>query len=244
MKLPLLSAVCLALPFAQAATVTNGSFEQNVTEGGSTYQPLYPGFTGLPGWRFSAEPDPVLIGTPDESYAYKTPFGRWQVDLSGSANTTGAWLETDVTGLTPGADYRLEFALGVSTAFLASGPPTLKVLIGGSPTAFTAPPTQIIEWLPRGVDFRATAASVVVRFENTSPTGTGLISVDNVSVRGLSLPPLISLAPQPDGRLLLEFRGALESSDDLRAWTSAPGIATGTLLTPDRAARFYRATGN
>ena len=232
------------LPCARAVTVTNGSFEENVTEGGSTYQPLYPGFTGLPGWRFSAEPDPVLIGTPDDTYAYKTPFGRWQVDLSGSNNTTGGWLETDVTGLTLGADYRLEFAIGVSTAFLASGPPAMKVRIGGTVTAFTAAPSRIIEWQPHGVDFRATAASMVVRFENTSPTGTGLISVDNVTVRDLVLPPQVSLDRRPDGRLRLEFRGALESSPDLRGWTPEPTLSTGTLLLPGQAARFYRAVGN
>lgn len=245
MKPSRLCALSVVLSLARAATVTNGSFEENTTEGGTTYQPLYAGFPGLPGWRFSSGPDPVLIGTPDDSYAYKTPFGRWQVDLSGSDNTTGGWLETDVTGLTPGADYRLDFALGVSTDWLSGGgPPSLKVLLGGSPTAFVAPPTQVIEWLPKTVEFRATAGLMTVRFENTSPLGTGFIAVDSVTVSELSLPPEISLVPQPDGRLRLDFRGTLESSADLSSWTPEPDLTTATLLTPDGAARFYRTKGN
>jgi hypothetical protein len=245
MKPGILSVLWVAASFARAATVTNGSFDVNTTEGGSTYQPLFPGFGGLPGWRFSAGPDPVLIGSPDDTYAYATPFGRWQVDLSGSANTTGGWIETDVTGLTPGNEYRLTFSIGVSRDFLSGdGPPSLRVLIGEAQTTFTVPTIRTVEWLPRTMDFRATAGTATVRFQNTSPTGTGFISVDNVTVTEAAPPPLISVERQPDGRLRLEFRGTLESSGDLGQWTPEPGLSSGILLTPDRGARFYRAVGN
>ncbi len=245
MKLTFLGLLALPLAFAQAANVTNGSFETNTTDGGSTYQPLYQGFAGLPGWRFSASPVPVLIGTPDDSYAYKTPFGRWQLDLSGSDNTTGGWIETEVNGLIPGRDYRLKFAIGVSTAFLSGGgPPQLKVLIGETTASFSAPPTKIIEWFERETAFRAATATVTVRFQNTSPSGTGLISVDNLSIAEVSLPPQVALVAQPDGRLRLEFQGALESSGDLSAWTPEPSLVSGTLLSPAGEARFFRAVGN
>lgn len=106
------AAAVLATENGPGPAVANGSFELNTTDGGSTYQPLYAGFAGLPGWRFSTAPSPVLIGTPDDTYPYATPFGRWQLDLSGSDNTTGGWIETDVTGLVAGRDYRIGFAVG------------------------------------------------------------------------------------------------------------------------------------
>ena len=189
MKSNLLLTLTLLAPVAQAATVPNGSFETNTTDGGTTYQTLYVGYTGLPGWQFSAPEYGVLIGTADEAYPYKTPFGTWQLDLSGSDNLTGAWIQTDVTDLTPGLQYRLEFAIGVSVNWLApSGSPSLKVLAGTTETTFIAAPTGVIDWLNRGVVFEATAPTMTVRFENTSPIGTGLISVDNVSVTAVPEP--------------------------------------------------------
>lgn len=189
MRPNLLLTLALIAPVAQAATVPNGSFESNTTDGGTTYQTLYVGYTGLPGWQFSTTPYTVLIGTADESYAYKTPFGTWQLDLSGSDNLTGGWVQTDVTGLTPGLQYRLDFAIGVSTHWLApSGSPSLKVLAGATETTFTAPPTGVIDWFNRGIVFDATTPTMTVRFENTSPVGTGLISVDNVSITAVPEP--------------------------------------------------------
>jgi hypothetical protein len=189
MKSILLLSLALIAPVAHAATVANGSFESNTTDGGTTYQTLYAGFAGLPGWQFSLDEYGVMIGTADEAYPYKTPFGTWQVDLSGANNLTGAWIQTDVTDLTPGLQYRLDFAIGVSTHWLApSGSPSLKVIAGTTETPFVAAPTGVIDWLNRGVVFEATAPTMTVRFENTSPIGTGLISVDNVSITAVPEP--------------------------------------------------------
>jgi hypothetical protein len=189
MKSILLLSLALIAPVAHAATVANGSIESNPTDGGTTYQTLYAGFAGLPGWQLGPSPYAVLIGTADESYLYKTPFGTWQVDLSGPDNLTGGWIQTDVTDLTPGLQYRLDFAIGVSVNWLApSGSPSLKVIAGTTETPFVAAPTGVIDWLNRGVVFEATAPTMTVRFENTSPVGTGLISVDNVSVTAVPEP--------------------------------------------------------
>lgn len=241
MKPNFLCLCVLVLPWANGATVTNGSFEDNRTDGGSTYQPLYAGFDGLPGWRFSPAPAPVLIGTPDENYAYKTPFGRWQLDLSGSDNTTGGWIETDVTGLAAGSDYRLTFSIGTSTGFLAGGgPPSVTVSVGGTSVSLSAPPTGIIEWLPQSVNFRASADTMSVRFLNTSPAGTGLVSIDAVAVNPIAAPPRVTLTPLPDGQLRLDFEGVLESSADLIGWNPSD-LTSGSLVSPGPGAGFFRA---
>ncbi len=225
--------------------VPNGSFELNTTDGGSAYQPLYDGFAGLPGWRFSTAPSPVLIGTPDEAYPYATPFGRWQLDLSGSDNTTGGWVEADLTGLVAGRDYRVSFAVGVSTAFLGGGgAPALRVSVAAASADFTVPPAGIIDWTAREVVFRAAGESAVLRFTNVSPTGTGFISVDNVAVAPVAVAQTVSLLRQPDGRLRLDYEGTLESSDDLRIWIPEPNLPSGAVLAGDGAGRFFRAVGD
>ncbi len=246
MRTPLIAALLLLLlPAARAAGIANPSFEINTTDGGSTYQPLYDGFAGLPGWRFSPAPAPVLIGTPDDDYPYATPYGRWQLDLSGSDNSTGAWIETDLTGLLPGRTYRLGFSLGASVAFLAeAGGPAVSVRVGGTQMTVSASPTAIIEWTDHGMQFEAGAASVAVRFENVSPTGTGLVSVDNLTLAEVAAAPFAAFRAGPDGRLRLEFQGRLESSSDLRSWSPEPGITSGTVLETGAAPRFFRAVAD
>lgn len=239
------AAAVLATENGPGPAVANGSFELNTTDGGSTYQPLYAGFAGLPGWRFSTAPSPVLIGTPDDTYPYATPFGRWQLDLSGSDNTTGGWIETDVTGLVAGRDYRIGFAVGVSTAFLGDGgAPALRASAAAASADFTVPPGGIIDWVTRELVFRATGEAAVLRFTNVSPAGTGFVSVDNVVVAPVAVAPTISLLRQPDGRLRLDYGGTLESSDDLRTWIPEPNLLSGTVLAGDAVRRFYRAVGD
>lgn len=226
------------------AQVSNPSFESNTTDGGTTYQPLYPGFTGLPGWTFSTSPSPVLIGTPDDSYAYKTPFGRWQLDLSGSDNVPGGWIETTLGGLTPGARYTLEFALGASVAFaVPAGPAAVRVTVAGNPAAeFTAPTDQIVEFQRKSLPFVAPAnGPVALRFLNISPTGTGLVSVDDLRISALAVLPTVAMSLSADGTVTLEYSGRLESSTDLVEWTATPEVPSGTALPPVTGQRFFRA---
>ncbi|MDO8349502.1 MAG: hypothetical protein Q7T30_04680 [Planctomycetota bacterium] len=236
-----------AVASAAVPSVSNGSFEVNSTDGGSTYQPLYPGFGGLPNWRWSSSPLVVLIGNPPSNpgYAYATPFGQWQLDLSGSDNTTGGWIETDLSDLAPGSRYNLFFKFGTSRDFLAGGgPPSLQVTIDGAQAdRFSHLPAAAVEWTPLTYRFTANAANVVLRFTDVAPTGTGLVSVDDLRLEPVvEAPPTVSVRRgEAPGEVLVDFTGTLESSLDLRTWLAVPGAASPWTATDDATARWYRA---
>lgn len=232
---------------AATVPVTNGSFEVNSTDGGSTYQPLYVGFNGLPGWRWSSSPLVVLIGNPPSNpgYAYATPFGQWQLDLSGSDNTTGGWIETDLVGLTPGTRYDLSLRFGTSRDFLASGgPPALEVRVDGAQAArFTHLPTAAVEWTPLTYRFTANATRAVLRFTDVAPTGTGLVSVDDLHLDSVvEVQPTVAVRRGTEpGEVLVDFTGTLESSADLRTWQAVPGATGPWKVIADGAAQWFRA---
>lgn len=238
--------VALAASGSHAAEITNGSFESNTTDGGSTYQTLYSGFAGLPGWRWSTSPEIVLIGNPPQNpdYAYATPFGQWQVDLSGSSNGTGGWLETDLTGLTPGGAYAVEFHFGTSTGFVTGdGPPSVRLTVNGAQSRrFSHQPAAIIVWTPFRYEFTALASTAVLRFTDDAPSGTGLVSVDNVRLLAAALTPSLSRRTNPvTGALVLEFTGVLETSTDLASWQRVNGAGSPHEVAFDDGPRFFRA---
>jgi hypothetical protein len=231
---------------AHAAELGNGSFESNTTDGGSTYQALYAGFAGLPGWRWSDEPSIVLIGNPPDNpgYAYATPFGQWQVDLSGSNNGTGGWLETDVTGLAPGGAYAVEFHFGTSAGFVTGdGPPSVLLTVNGTqPRQFSHQPAAIIVWTPFRYEFTAPASTAVLRFTDDAPSGTGLVSVDNVRLVAVPVAPSLSRRINPiTGALVLEFAGVLETSTDLASWQPVTGAVSPHEVAFADGSRFFRA---
>jgi len=224
------------------AVVENPSFEINSTEGGSTYQPLYTGFLGLPGWRFSSQPSTVLIGNPDPSYAYATPFGMWQVDLTGSDNVAGGWIETVLSGLSSGVSYLLHFNLGTSIDWLGgvSAPPSISVgVTGNAQQNFSHVPTTANERTSLTYTFIAPASGqATVRFTNTSGNGVGFVAIDNMTLQ-VNAPASLELSFL-EGMPRLTFTGELEQSTNLVDWTARPGVTSPHLLFSTNGDRFFR----
>lgn len=193
----LLSAAGVSMT-TQAATITNGSFETNTSS--STYQSLYSGWGGtITGWDFSTSPTAVLIGN-TSGYEYATPYGDWQIDLTGADNVAGPWAETTITGLDVGQLYDVNFFFGSSTAWTGGGLPGVRLTIDGSYSQdFTHNPTSTMEWVSKTYSFTASASSQALRFTNISTGFNGLANIDNISISAAA-------APEP-GRVVLMIGG-------------------------------------
>lgn len=265
MRLPSLFAVLFSLcgsftGLAQLIPVPNHSFETNTTDGGTTYQVLYEGFNGLPGWRWSTSPAPVLIGNPPDNpdYAYAALFGKWQLDLSGSDNTTGGWIETTLTGLEPGVRYLGWFMFGTSRDFLSDNSPvTVAVSINGQEVQRSEhKPTKVLECSPMPFLFVAPEnEACVLRFTNLSKLGTGLVSIDELSLEKASHVVFPNSffwlqSVKNETRVHVVFRGSLldgtnfvgqvEESTNLINWTSISNPISPLTIEPTAKPRFFR----
>lgn len=223
-------------------SVPNPSFETNTTDGGTTYQTLYAGFTGLPGWTFSGDSNCVLIGDPDDSYPYATPFGMWQIDLTGSATSGAAWIETILTGMTPGARYKVRFNFGTSTDWVpfGAGDPAVTVSVtDNTPQTFSHAPITANDRTALVYAFTAPASGTgALRFTNASPNGIGFAAIDNISATAI-VPPSLSLQPGDEHHIV--FTGVLQDSTDLLSWLDVPGATSPFVMPLAGPRRFYRA---
>lgn len=179
--------------FASAATILNPSFESITLDPGqpATYQSPYAGWGGvLYDWSNSVSPTNtvVIIGN-SPGYAYATPYGNYAVDLTGSSNVAGGWIETSISSLNMGESYVLTFFFGTSTDWTSGGTPGVTVsLDGGSVQNFTHAPSSQIEWTQINYTFTASAASATLRFTDSSTGGNGFASVDNLNIAPASIP--------------------------------------------------------
>ena len=186
-------AALLCLPTAGAATITNGSFE--AVQIGSPFDSSNP--ANIPGWTHTGSTGDALlwaIGYSDGGGNVTVAGdGNQFVTLGGGFNVSGsaAW-STNITGLTAGASYLLNFDLA-NEGGDASRPESLTVSFSaGSATGsqvFTAPANGLNYWkmwLPEQETFVANAATATVSFSVTNqPFDMGL---DAVSVASPGVP--------------------------------------------------------
>jgi choice-of-anchor C domain-containing protein len=174
----LLAASALALAFAgsaQAATITNGSFEQG-TFTSDAFDTLAAGNTNITGWTIGG------AGVDWIGSHWDASEGSRNVDMSAlSAGSLSQTLSTTI-----GQSYKLTFDLAGNPDG-APIPKLLDVAInGGTPTTFafdTTGKSRIgnMGWLSQTYFFTATSASSVLSFTSLANTPSGP-ALDNVAI--------------------------------------------------------------
>lgn len=168
------AAAVLLAGSAQAATITNGSFE-NGTFTTAPFDTLAAGDASITGWTIGGA-GVDWIG----SFWVASEGGR-SIDLSalnaGSLSQTRSTIE--------GQSYKLTFDLAGNP----TGAPILKIVAvsinGGAPTNFGFDPSGAsnanMGWLSQTYNFTATSASSVLSFTSLAETASGP-ALDNVAI--------------------------------------------------------------
>jgi hypothetical protein len=181
--------VLCSLTLTKAQSVPNGDFE--AVRIGSPFDSSIA--TDIPCWTHSGTAGDALlwaVGYRDANGGAVTAgHGNQFVTLGGGSNATGSssWSAT-ITGLTPGATYKLNFMIANEGAFAGRTQSLTVDFPSGSSTAkqtFTAPSNDRnywTVWLPQNMSFSATASTATVRF---SATDQGFdIGLDAVNIAG------------------------------------------------------------
>ena len=165
---------------AAGAQVVNGSFESPGTTLGCPS--FFGGVVGttITGWT---------VGSGNVDYIcslWTADDGVMSLDMNGSA---AASIYQDVA-LTPGASYRLSFAMG-ENFFAGPNPKTMDVTIGSLPTwsfSFDNPAATAADmgWATNTVDFVANAATMRLTFASTTAECCWGPALDDVSIALIS----------------------------------------------------------
>lgn len=171
---------------AQAATITNGSFETGTAPGAVGYRTINAvNSTAIDGWT-------VTSGSIDYISTYWTASdGRRSIDMSGGNVGT---ISTTITDLIVGYTYELLFDLSGNPA---GAPPvkTVSVSVGSTGGVFTydtsagTPPTSLTDmnWITQSLVFVATGSTALLTFASGTGTAYGP-ALDNVRVSAVPLP--------------------------------------------------------
>jgi choice-of-anchor C domain-containing protein len=186
---------------ASANLITNGSFESGPAISGGLLTINAPDSTTLPGWTVSANDLEVIT-----SAIWPAADGDRSLDLNGLSN---AALYQDVAALTPGAQYRLSFALS-GNPFTGNDPvgtgdviKNLRVTAGSTvgDFAFDVTPYHVPEdspvadmgWRAESMVFTATDALQRIEFASLDPGNSFRgPALDNVSLVMVPEPTAIS----------------------------------------------------
>jgi hypothetical protein len=181
--------VALALPAVAAAAgpnlIQNGSFEQPVVQTGS-YQ-LYGTGQSFPGWQVvgaKGNVAPVSDKYAARGIRFVARSGKQWLDLTGLSNTATGVAQTVRT--TPGATYRLTFAVGnvVDSTGLYGTTTTVRALVNGRPVlvAKNTDGGKAQSWKTFTTTFKATSAATSVSFRNGDPRSDNSAGLDAVSL--------------------------------------------------------------
>jgi choice-of-anchor C domain-containing protein len=173
--------VAASLGVAQAATVTNGSFETNGF-GGPGFTTLGTGDTSITGWT-------VGSGSVDLISTYwAAQDGNFSLDMDG--NSVGS-IVGSITGLVVGSAYELSFWLSANI----DGLPVLKSLdamVGATTGSFVYDSTGLQDtgagWKLFTLLFTAGNTTEVLTFASTTGANFFGAALDNVSVAAVPLP--------------------------------------------------------
>lgn len=183
-RLGALSATLLlaSLSTADAALISNGSFETQTPPVSGAYFALADGSTRIDGWTVGGG-GIELINT-----LWTSADGNYSLDLS---RDTAGTIEQTLTGLIIGTTYRVSFALAGNP----DGGETIKNLevSAGSVTQqfqfdITGATRTDMGWQTETLDFLAVDTSAVLSFRSLELNGGYGPALDNVTVAAVPLP--------------------------------------------------------
>jgi len=183
--------ICLVACFvpAQAALITNGSFEAPVVPVGS-FKNFASGSSLITGWTVVGPGASIINGTFfQECCSFPAEDGSQWLDLTGDGtNSIGGVEQTVAT--TAGTQYTLSFWVGniFDPAGIFGTTSTVNVRLGGIAGASlgtftnssTTTGTQV--WKLFNINFTATGASATLDFLNADPSNDNSNGLDNVSL--------------------------------------------------------------
>jgi hypothetical protein len=197
----------LALPAANAATITNGSFETPVVTPG-TFTLFNVGSSGLTGWTVvgPAGTDVATVSTTfsQNGVTFQAQDGVQWLDLTG-LNSNNAEGVAQAVSTTAGNRYQLSYFIGNTTGGGIFGTTsTVNVQVNGVQTfsdvnAAVSPTAQ--NWLQVTHTFVASGPSTMLTFLNGDPASDNDNGLDNIAI--LDLGPAVGAVPEPETYALL-----------------------------------------
>ena len=172
---------------ANAATLTNGSFETFGTLTGA----IHAGSGTLTGWTVESGSVDVI-----GSGLWAPSDGAHSLDLAGDSPGT---ISQNIGGLITGRDYTLSFDLAANTYPFDTVIKEVAVTVGGATTNFTFDRTghspASMGWTTQAVVFTASGADTLLRF-TAGLSGASGPALDNVRVE-------LNAVPIPGAALML-----------------------------------------
>ena len=167
----------------QAATITNGSFENGIDPGGFTTVEAGDN-TSINGWTVGGV-SVDYIGT-----YWQAAQGVRSIDMSG--NGMGS-ISTLITNLIAGVTYKITFAISGNPDDLNPAEKVIGVGIGEANLGefgFTAvaDSKENMGWVDRVASFTANATSMTLRFFTVSPNNAFGPALDNVRISAVPVP--------------------------------------------------------
>jgi len=179
---------------AQAATLTNGSFESEALTGPNPWQEYSAGATNITGWDIAANVDLIANG------GWAASDGSQSLDLVGSNFTGKSGVSQLISDLIVGTTYEVSFDYS-GNPFMNTVTVGMNVNVGNENASFsyTTDASQVIDWEAGTFTFTASSTSQRLSFTATSSNAglNGGIALDNVSISALPAVPL------PAGGLML-----------------------------------------
>jgi hypothetical protein len=193
----LLATLALAWPaLAQAALVTNGSFESGTyTLGSDGGADLAPASTAITGWTvISNHVAPLGAGN---IYGIVAQNGGVSLDLQGYSDSAPYGGVSQVISTTVGDQYDLSFWIGVNNSRSDSVAPAGVTASADATAAQTFTNTSTLsgqQWEKFDYDFTATSSATTLTLLGASTAGGAYIGLDNVDVSDTSV---VSSVPVP-----------------------------------------------
>lgn len=191
MKRLMLSAIlAIAATGAQAATVTNGSFEDGFSNTNAPWETVNPGQTNLDGWTVvHRNIDHVRDQRSGDRGYWHASDGDYSIDLNGYSQ---GGISQEISGLVVGQSYLLTFDLAGNPG----GDQRWKIKemmasIGGVSETFTfdtrGTSLTAMGWVQQALRFTATSETTTLLFRGVNPGNSGA-ALDNVALSAVPLP--------------------------------------------------------
>ena len=199
--LSVVSATCLAVLLvapisAQAALITNGSFENasGFVDNGQDTMVLSPQSTTMTGWTVVSAPL-AWIG-PGNPFGVTASNGNYFLDLTSYSDSKPYGGVTQTINTTAGASYQLSFDLGGSVQYGITD--SIKASAGATSNTFSISTLETNQWTHETLDFTADAGPTTL-ISLIGDSGGAYIGLDNVSVTAVNP----AAVPEPGTLLLL-----------------------------------------
>jgi hypothetical protein len=212
--------------------VVNGSFEDacGFLPDANGVMALLPGSTVLPGWTtLTAE---LVWGFNGNALGPSSPHGSLFLDLTGYHDLPPYGGISQTLATTPGAAYRLAFALGSHEGIAAyRAPVEVSVTVDSVSRTFVfAPTVEGNQWGSFVFNFTAESAATVLTLQGTAATGGAHLGLDGISVVPVTEIPRAAVLSVGPNELTARFpvepghTYTVESREDLATgpWVAVP----------------------